>query len=169
MPIAIKDTKFDNLLEQIPKYPELWNSDDVATWLALIGMESYARNFEDMSIDGLLILELTEEDLESELRISIKLHRKKIVKAIEMLRQYDSYLRHLADEQCADMLKKQSFEDEDMIKEEMMTADHNMGARPPKRSNTHPIALEAENIPVEHEAVTSDRCLLYTSPSPRDS
>lgn len=127
MQFTTKATKFDSLLNSVPKYPEVWNFDDVSTWLNLIGMNNYTNNFQTMSIDGLLILELTEEDLENELQIPIKLHRKKIVKAIELLRQYDEYLRQLADDTATENNKKMSVEGEEMIKEEMITADHHMG------------------------------------------
>lgn len=163
MPITIKDTKFDNLLENIPKYPEVWNSDDVNIWLSLIGMENYARNFEDMSIDGLLILDLTEEDLETELKIAVKLHRKKIIRAIELLRQYDSYLRHLAVENNFDNLKKHVTEGEDMIKEEMMTADHHMGGRPPRYTRADQIIIEEEPKIYIEEKIKSDRVITVKS------
>lgn len=96
MQFAPKESKFDRLLALIPKYPELWTPGDTSIWLSLIGMDGYLRNFEAMRIDGLLILELTEEDLKTELQISVKLHRKKIIKAIELLKQYDAFLRDLA-------------------------------------------------------------------------
>lgn len=41
-----------------------------------------------MRVDGLTIFELQEEDIEVELNIKVKLHRKKIVKALELLREY---------------------------------------------------------------------------------
>jgi len=45
-----------------------------------------------MKIDGLLILELDENDLETELMITKKLHRKKILKAILLLNHYNVFL-----------------------------------------------------------------------------
>lgn len=51
-------------------------------WLKLIGMEKYAENFNEMGVDGYLILDLEEEDIEEELQIKTKLHRKKFIKAI---------------------------------------------------------------------------------------
>lgn len=128
MATTMKCTKFDDLLKSIPKYPEVWNSEDVTIWLSLIGMDKYSRNFEAMSIDGLLILELTEEDLETELQINIKLHRKKIVKAIDVLKQYDNYLHQLSDNSNANDLKNINLEDE-IIKEEMLTADNCFGGK----------------------------------------
>lgn len=41
-----------------------------------------------MRIDGLMIFELEEQDIEQELKINIKLHRRKIVKALELLKEY---------------------------------------------------------------------------------
>jgi len=89
----MKVSKFDALFEKIPKDPEVWTGDDVLVWLKLIGMEKYAENFSEMKVDGLLILELKEEELLEELKIEIKLHRKKIIKAIELLQEYHAYFK----------------------------------------------------------------------------
>lgn len=59
--------KFATLYEKIPKYPEIWNSDDIEKWLQIIGMEKYSENFKEMGVDGYLILELVEEEIEQEL------------------------------------------------------------------------------------------------------
>lgn len=45
-----------------------------------------------MKIDGYLILDLEDNDLENELQIAKKLHRKKILKAISLLKEYNIYL-----------------------------------------------------------------------------
>ena len=43
----------------------------------------------EMAIDGYLILELTEEDLEAEMGVTIKLHRKKLIKGrLDFLRGF---------------------------------------------------------------------------------
>lgn len=89
----MKVSKFDALFEKIPKDPEVWTEDDVLVWLKLIGMEKYAENFSEMKVDGLLILELQEDELLQELHIEIKLHRKKIMKAIELLKEYHDYFK----------------------------------------------------------------------------
>ena len=90
---TIKLNKFDLLFEKIPKDPEMWNQEDVVEWLKLIGMEQYKENFAEMKIDGLIILELDDSELLEELKIATKLHRKKILKAIELLIQYHAYLK----------------------------------------------------------------------------
>lgn len=46
-----------------------------------------------MGVDGYLILELDEEEVEQELQITTKLHRKKIMKAIDLLKEYTVYLK----------------------------------------------------------------------------
>lgn len=80
--------RYEKLVEVLPSRPEVWTSDDVDSWLEIIGMEKYKEQFRklstylvgEMAVDGLLILELTEEDLKTEMNVSIKLHRRKIVK-----------------------------------------------------------------------------------------
>lgn len=56
-------------------------------------MEKYASNFQEMGVDGYLILDLEENDIEEELQIKTKLHRRKIMKAIEVLREYTKFLK----------------------------------------------------------------------------
>lgn len=82
------------LSEQIPKEPEAWTCEDVSKWLCLIEMDQYVSNFREMSIDGWLIFEIEEDDLVNDLRISKKLHRKKIMKGIEILKDYKIYLNN---------------------------------------------------------------------------
>ena len=93
MTTPLKINKFASLYEKIPKYPEVWTNEDIITWLGIIGMDKYAQNFLDMGVDGYLILDLEEQDIVEELQISVKLHRKKIMKAIEVLREYTTYLK----------------------------------------------------------------------------
>jgi pSer/pThr/pTyr-binding forkhead associated (FHA) protein len=88
-----KYSKFSGLYAQIPKDPEMWTMDDVLVWLQFIGLEAYAQNFADMKVDGLIILDLEEGDLEHELKITTKLHKKKITKAIEVLKEYHAMFR----------------------------------------------------------------------------
>lgn len=83
-----KFAKFASLYDKIPKDPEAWTMEDVQTWLKLIDLEEYALNFSQMKIDGLIILDLEENELEEELKITVKLHKKKMTKAIEVLKEY---------------------------------------------------------------------------------
>lgn len=162
MSYTIKPNKFDTLLNNIPKYPEIWTVDDVTTWLGIIGMDTYASNFTKMSVDGLLILELTEEDLENEIQIPVKLHRKKIIKAIELLRQYDSYLRELADEEKHINNTKNNVGDE-MIKEEILTRDQHIGGKSPRRSVDKDPLQKQESTNSQFERPKSNRCITVKS------
>ena len=86
--------KFLKLSERIPKEPEAWTCDDVSEWLRLIEMEQYVDNFRSMSIDGWLIFEIEEVDLTEDLNVNTKLHRRKIMKGITMLKEYKQYIRN---------------------------------------------------------------------------
>lgn len=87
----MKVSKFDVLMEKIPRNPEVWDENDVITWLQIIGMEQYIESFKENKVDGLTILDLKEDEIEEELKINTKLHKKKVVKAIEILKEYQVY------------------------------------------------------------------------------
>lgn len=55
-------------------------------------MSNYINNFKEMKIDGLIILDIDESDLELELKIVKKLHRKKILKGVQILKEFQKYL-----------------------------------------------------------------------------
>jgi hypothetical protein len=86
--------KFLKLSEKIPKEPEAWTCEDVSEWLRLIEMEQYVEQFRNMSIDGWLIFEIEEDDLINDLKVDAKLHRKKIMKGINMLKEYKTYVHN---------------------------------------------------------------------------
>ena len=86
--------KFAKLSEQIPREPEAWTCEDVSEWLKLMEMSQYVSNFRNMSIDGWIIFDIEEDDLINDLKISKKLHRKKIMKGIQILRDYKLYIRN---------------------------------------------------------------------------
>jgi pSer/pThr/pTyr-binding forkhead associated (FHA) protein len=91
----IKMKQFENLQKELPKFPQMWYQEDVIKWLELIGMIQYKEKFEEMRIDGLIIFDLDENDLKHELGITKKLHLKKIVKCLVILREYENYLINL--------------------------------------------------------------------------
>ena len=47
--------------------------------------EEYAPIFKELLIDGELLLEMTDEDLKSDLDISVRLHRVKLLKSIRKI------------------------------------------------------------------------------------
>lgn len=72
--------------------------EDVETWLTEINMQQYKDQFREMAVDGLLILELTEEDLKEEMNVNVNLHRRKLMKAIEVLKDYSLYQQGLKED-----------------------------------------------------------------------
>lgn len=66
--------------------PETWNVRDVGEWIATLELTKYRTKFEEMGIDGSLLFEITEQDLISDLEISIRLHRVKILESIKKLK-----------------------------------------------------------------------------------
>lgn len=70
--------------------PRSWSRREVVKWLHIIGLDQYSQIFIHHGIDGYLVLDLTVDDLENELKIKSKIHRKKIINAIEDLRQLDT-------------------------------------------------------------------------------
>ena len=59
----------------------------MAGWLTAIELPMHAEAFKAHSIDGTMLLVLTEEDLYKSLGVASPLHRKKIMMAIGQLRK----------------------------------------------------------------------------------
>jgi len=64
-----------------------WKTSDVVTWLTAVELPMHADAFKAHSIDGTMLLVLTEEDLYKSLGVASPLHRKKIMLAIGELRK----------------------------------------------------------------------------------
>lgn len=69
------------------KRPEAWNSKEVGEWLVLIGLPQYKDKFEGLGIDGSLLFEAKEDDLKSDLEVSVRLHRVKIMQELAKLQE----------------------------------------------------------------------------------
>ena len=81
-------------------------TDDVAEWVASLGLDEYTRTFKQHSIDGAQLLELTDDQLRGELGISKIGHRARIRRERDVLlaRSKPSSavaLRPAADPRCA--------------------------------------------------------------------
>lgn len=70
------------------KAPALWTVSDVAEWLQSIDLSQYRRNFEALRIDGSLLFEINDQDLDMDLNVKVRLHRVKIIEAIKKLKHY---------------------------------------------------------------------------------
>lgn len=89
----MKEDKFEHLRDILPKIPELWTVTDIGKWLDMLHMTRYKEIFQEMAIDGLLIFDQVEEDLKTDMGIELTLHRKKILKAIDLLIEYGDQLK----------------------------------------------------------------------------
>lgn len=68
--------------------PALWTVADVSEWLQSIELSQYIHTFEALKIDGGLLFEVTDQDLDQDLNVKIRLHRVKILEAIKKLKHY---------------------------------------------------------------------------------
>jgi hypothetical protein len=60
-----------------------WKVSAVLRWLVdELELPQYSRKFEEMSIDGPMLLSLSDDDLKEELEIKTKLHRRKILQRV---------------------------------------------------------------------------------------
>lgn len=75
-----------------------WEIPDVANWLTEMGLGTYIQTFEDMDINGGMLLSLTDEELQSELGINSSLHRKKIFRYISQFQPKLTSEQEIAEE-----------------------------------------------------------------------
>ncbi len=67
--------------------PATWKCADVSAWLQANELSQHVEAFKAHSVDGKLLLTLTESDMYSVLNIVSPLHRKKLAMAIAELRK----------------------------------------------------------------------------------
>ena len=70
--------------------PATWKTGDVAAWLESIELPMHAESFKAHSVNGKMLLALSDQDLYSTLGVTSPLHRKKLLMEISALRK--SYL-----------------------------------------------------------------------------
>jgi hypothetical protein len=64
----------------------LWSESDVLEWITSFrGLRRYANSFEDLGVDGSMLAQVTDDDLKSDLGVSVRLHRVKILDAVKRL------------------------------------------------------------------------------------
>ncbi|CAD8088860.1 unnamed protein product [Paramecium primaurelia] len=84
---------YDSLYLLLPKEPKKWQVSDVIIWLQFIGLGQMEDKFVNCSIDGSILEEITENDLEEELGINQKIIKKKLMNWITTgLKEYSIYL-----------------------------------------------------------------------------
>ena len=64
-----------------------WKTTDVCAWLDAIELGQHTETFKTHSVNGKMLLALSEQDLYSTLGVASPLHRKKIIMEIAALRK----------------------------------------------------------------------------------
>jgi hypothetical protein len=62
-----------------------WSPDDVVAWLRWLHLDRYVDTFVSEDVDGRILVDLSEEELESDLKMASRLHRRKLLKALDDL------------------------------------------------------------------------------------
>lgn len=63
-----------------------WSVKEVGEWLKQLDMGQYSPSFEALRIDGSLLLEINEQDLETDIKVRVRLHRVKILEGLKRLK-----------------------------------------------------------------------------------
>ncbi|KAG7384295.1 hypothetical protein PHYPSEUDO_002824 [Phytophthora pseudosyringae] len=71
---------------QQPLQVAAWSVSDVGRWLDTLALAQYQRAFADATVDGALLLHLTDDDLRNTLGMEHRLHRKKVLTTVDELR-----------------------------------------------------------------------------------
>ncbi|KAJ8280961.1 hypothetical protein GJAV_G00061520 [Gymnothorax javanicus] len=74
----------------LPSVPN-WKTGEVQTWLQQIGFSSYSQRFQEMQVDGDLLLNITDQDLRTDLGMTSGLIRKRFLRDLRVLKMYADY------------------------------------------------------------------------------
>ncbi|KAG5269169.1 hypothetical protein AALO_G00199040 [Alosa alosa] len=76
-----------HILSSVPN----WKSGEVQRWLQQIGFSTYTERFQELQVDGDLLLNITAEDLHNDLGMSSGLTRKRFLRDLRVLKTYANY------------------------------------------------------------------------------
>ncbi|KAM4566317.1 NAD(+) hydrolase SARM1 [Odontesthes bonariensis] len=68
-----------------------WKTCEVQTWLQQIGFSAYCDRFQELQVDGDLLLNITDQDLSSDLGMAAGLTRKRFLRDLRVLKTYANY------------------------------------------------------------------------------
>ncbi|KAF7656647.1 hypothetical protein LDENG_00038200 [Lucifuga dentata] len=68
-----------------------WKKCEVQTWLQQIGFSSYCDRFQELQVDGDLLLNITDQDLINDLGMTAGLTRKRFLRDLRVLKTYANY------------------------------------------------------------------------------
>ncbi|XP_058489519.1 NAD(+) hydrolase SARM1 [Solea solea] len=77
--------------KRIPPCVPNWKTCEVQTWLQQIGFSAYCDLFKELQVDGDLLLNITDQDLISDLRMTTGLTRKRFLRDLRVLKTYANY------------------------------------------------------------------------------
>jgi cytidine deaminase len=67
-----------------------WSVDDVSNWLRHeVKLSQHVQKFQESDVDGLMLLKISEDDMKELLGVGNNLHRRKLLDAIQVLREKD--------------------------------------------------------------------------------
>ncbi|XP_010865436.2 sterile alpha and TIR motif-containing protein 1 [Esox lucius] len=75
------------ILSSVPN----WKSGEVQRWLQQIGFSAYTERFQELQVDGDLLLNITDEELSTDLGMTAALTRKRFLRDLRVLRFYANY------------------------------------------------------------------------------
>ncbi|XP_051520986.1 NAD(+) hydrolase SARM1 [Myxocyprinus asiaticus] len=75
------------ILSSVPN----WKSGEVQTWLQQIGFSAFSDQFQELQVDGDLLLTITEQDLIHDLGMNSGLTRKRFLRDLRVLKTYANY------------------------------------------------------------------------------
>ncbi|XP_020494979.2 NAD(+) hydrolase SARM1 [Labrus bergylta] len=75
------------ILSSVPN----WKSCEVQTWLQQVGFSAYCDRFQELQVDGDLLLNVTDQDLSADLGMTAGLTRKRFLRDLRVLKTYANY------------------------------------------------------------------------------
>ncbi|XP_061775173.1 NAD(+) hydrolase SARM1 [Nerophis ophidion] len=68
-----------------------WKTCEVHTWLQQVGFSAFTDRFQELQVDGDLLLNITEQDLITDLGMTAGLSRKRFLRDLRVLKTYANY------------------------------------------------------------------------------
>ncbi|KAM7413262.1 hypothetical protein PAMA_020578 [Pampus argenteus] len=68
-----------------------WKTCEVQTWLQQVGFSAYCDRFQELQVDGDLLLNITDKDLSTDLNMNAGLTRKRFLRDLRVLKTYANY------------------------------------------------------------------------------
>ena len=127
-----------------------WKMYHVQDWVAGdLELPQYLDYFKDGAVDGMLLLALTEEDLHDDLGMEVRLHRKKLLRAVGRLRALqDEYLEKQSKKKAEDGRWGKGLRSESLSPKKKKRGKGKKRGKEPKLGSTYPAAgaMRKDNV-----------------------